>query len=124
MEMVTLINQARAKAGLSPYSVNSTLMHLAQERAQAMVSDHYFSHNSPVYGLPLQMEQAAGIRAQGMGAENIAEAGSVSQAFSLLMASPGHRANILNSFETQVGVGVAQLPNGVAVSQLFIGPSY
>lgn len=121
--LIQLINQARTQHGLVPYTVNSTLMHLAQIRAQALATDGVFTSDLPLLGWPIQMEQAAGISAQGMGAENIAEASSVTAAFQLLMASPPHRSNILNPYETQVGVGVSPLSNGVAVSQLFIGPS-
>ena len=120
--MIALINQARAQDGLAPYSVNSTLMQLAQERAVALANGP-FTSDLPGYGWPSQMEQAAGIQAQGLGAENIAEAGSVAQAFSLLMASAPHRSNILNPDETQVGVGVTPWGSGYAISELFIGPN-
>ncbi len=122
-EMVGLINQARTAAGLPPYQVNPTLTAIAMRRAEALASTGDFTHDLPQLGYPLAMEQAAGIRAWGMGAENIAEAATVGQAFWLLMASPEHRSNIVNPYETQVGVGVAQLPNGVAISELFIGPN-
>lgn len=98
-------------------------MHLAQERAVDLAAGP-FTSDLPVYGWPVQMEQAAGINTQGMGAENIAEAASVSQAFAMLMASPPHRSNILNPTETQIGVGVAPWGSGVAISELFIGPSW
>lgn len=121
-EMVALINQARQKAGLKPYTVNVALTTLAEKRAKALATGPFTSDMS-VYGWPAQMEQAAGINAQGLGAENIAEAGSVLQAFNMLMASPPHRANILNPYETQIGVGVTSRGQGVFISELFIGPS-
>lgn len=121
-QMIALINQARRQAGLTPYTVNTTLMTLAQERAVALANGPFTSDLSG-YGWPVQMEQAAGVHAQGMGAENIAEASSVSQAFQLLMASPPHKSNILNPYETQIGVGVAPWGSGVAISELFIGPN-
>lgn len=121
-QMIDLINQARGQAGLAPYSVSPQLMNLAQERAQALANGPFTSDMAP-YGWPVQMEQAAGLDAQGMGAENIAEAGSVSQAFALLMASPPHRSNILNPDETQIGVGVVPWGSGVAISELFMGPN-
>lgn len=121
--LIQLINQARSQHGLAPYTVNTTLMSLAEIRAQALATDGVFTSDLPHLGWPIQMEQAAGISAQGMGAENIAEASSVTAAFQLLMASPPHRSNVLNPHETQVGVGVAPLSNGVAVSELFIGPN-
>jgi uncharacterized protein YkwD len=121
--MIALINQARAAHGLAPYTVNATLMTLAQERAQVLATSGQFTDDLPGLGWPFQQEVAAGIDAQGMGAENIAEASTVAQAFQLLMASPPHASNILNPYETQIGVGVYPLSNGVAVSELFIGPS-
>ncbi|MCY0878423.1 MAG: CAP domain-containing protein [Firmicutes bacterium] len=121
-EMIQLINTARIQNGLAPYAVNNTLMTLAQERAQALANGP-FTSDLPQYGWPIQMELAAGINAEGMGAENIAEAESVQQAFQLLMADPTHRANILNPYETQIGVGVAPWGTGVAISELFIGPN-
>ncbi|MCY0900409.1 MAG: CAP domain-containing protein [Firmicutes bacterium] len=121
-EMIQLINQAREQNGLQPYTVNPTLMALAQKRAEALANGP-FTSDLPPYGWPIQMELAAGINAQGMGAENIAEAQSVQQAFALLMADPPHRANILNPYETQIGVGVAPWGSGIAISELFIGPN-
>ena len=89
-----------------------------------MIRDHYFSEDSPVYGWPIQMETKAGINAQSLGAENIAEAPTISQAFALLMASPPHKANIMASYFTQAGIGAAYSPStGWVVSELFAGPS-
>jgi len=121
--MIALINQARQQQGLLPYTINPTLMALAQKRAQMIAETGDFTSDLPPYGWPVQMEQQAGITAQSMGAENIAEAGNVQQAFLMLMASPPHQANILSPYMTQIGVGVAPLPNGVAISELFTGPN-
>ncbi|AEJ41083.1 hypothetical protein TPY_2925 [Sulfobacillus acidophilus TPY] len=121
--MILLINQARRQQGLLPYTINPTLMALAQKRAQMIAQTGDFTSDLPQYGWPVQMEQQAGISAESMGAENIAEAGNVQQAFFMLMASPPHQANILSPYMTQIGVGVAPLPNGVAISELFTGPN-
>ncbi len=121
-QMIQLINQVRQEKGLAPYTINLVLMQLAQKRAVALANGP-FTSNMTQYGWPIQMEQAAGLQAQGMGAENIAEASSVQEAFSLLMASPPHADNILNPSETQIGVGVAPWGSGVAISELFMGPN-
>jgi uncharacterized protein YkwD len=61
-----------------------------------------------------------GYRAAG---ENIAKAGSVTQAESLFMQSSGHRANILSSTYTQVGIGIYVGRDGMTYeSQMFIMP--
>ncbi|PSR25334.1 MAG: CAP domain-containing protein [Sulfobacillus benefaciens] len=121
-QMIELINQVRQEKGLAPYTINPVLMQLAQERAVALANGP-FTSDMAQYGWPIQMEMAAGLQAQGMGAENIAEASSVQEAFTLLMASPPHAENILNPSETQIGVGVAPWGSGVAISELFMGPN-
>ncbi len=124
--LLRLTNQDRTQHGLPPLTVNRQLASLAQERATAMATYGYYGHDSPIYGWPFQMEQTAGIQAVWMGAENIDEAASPAQANSAFMLSPPHRANILDPRETQIGIGVAELPNMpgyIVISELFLGPS-
>ena len=124
--LLALTNQDRIRHGLPPFTVNSQLIVLAQERAAAMANDGYYAEDSPVYGWPFQMEQKAGIRAVWMGAENIDQASSPAMANAALMSSLPHRANILDPRETQIGIGIARLPSMpgyMVVSELFLGPS-
>jgi uncharacterized protein YkwD len=124
-DLITLTNQDRAANGLAPLTVNPVLMQLAQERANAMAQDNYFSHDSPVYGWPIQMETKAGFSALSLGAENIAEGGSPAGMNAEFMNSAPHRANILGTGFALVGIGVAELPSGGLVcSELFSGPTY
>lgn len=119
--MVRLVNQARIQAGLQPLEVHPILMELARLKSQDMVDKGYFTHYSPTFGLPYQMEVNAGIRARYMGAENLGSGPTVEMAHYLLMASPGHRRNILSPNFTDIGVGVARTRTGVVTVQLFIG---
>lgn len=119
--MLELVNQARARAGLPPLSPDPLLTQLARMKSQDMVDKGYFSHYSPTFGLPYQMEVNAGIRARHMGAENLGSGPDVEMAHHLLMASPGHRRNILNPNFTEIGIGVAHNGTGVVTTQLFIG---
>ncbi|MCL6521166.1 MAG: CAP domain-containing protein [Firmicutes bacterium] len=119
--LVSLINQARVQAGLRPLAVDPLLERLAEEKADEMASLGYFDHRSPTYGLPVDMERAAGIRAALMGAENIALARDVDYAMAMFMGSAPHRANLLDPRFDTVGVGVAPTARGVAVSVLFLG---
>ena len=119
-QVLSLVNNARAKEGLKPLTLNSNLSSVAQKKAQDMQSNNYFSHTSPTYGSPFDMMRSAGIR-YGTAGENIAK-GQVSaqQVFTDWMNSPGHRANILNPNYTQMGLGVTT--NGQKLwSQMFIG---
>ncbi|HBK67550.1 MAG TPA: serine protease [Firmicutes bacterium] len=120
-KMVSLVNQERTKAGLQQMKVDTTLVNLARKKSQDMIDKNYFGHTSPTYGSPFNMLKQAGVSYYTAG-ENLAGAGSVESAHSMLMASPGHRANILNSRFNNFGVGIAKGgPYGNMFTQLFIG---
>ncbi len=120
-QMLDLVNQERAKAGLSAFKVDSQLVNLARQKSKDMYQNNYFSHTSPTYGSPYDMEKKAGISYRVMGAENIAKAASVTRAHDLLMNSSGHRANILDTRHTIIGIGIVSTSSGVYVTQLFAG---
>lgn len=120
-KMVNLVNQARTGQGLKALSVNSQLVTLARRKSQDMVDKNYFSHTSPTYGSPFDMMKNAGVKYTTAG-ENIAGAATVESAHQSLMNSPGHRANILNSSFTQVGIGIVSGSQyGKIFTQMFIG---
>lgn len=120
-KMVNLVNQARTGQGVKALSVNSQLVTLARRKSQDMVDKNYFSHTSPTYGSPFDMMKNAGVKYSTAG-ENIAGAATVDSAHQSLMNSPGHRANILNSSFTQVGIGIVSGSQyGKMFTQMFIG---
>jgi len=120
-KMVNLVNQARTGQGVKPLAVNQQLAALARKKSQDMVTNNYFSHNSPTYGSPFDMMKNAGITYTTAG-ENIAGAATTESAQQNLMNSAGHRANILNTSFTEIGVGiVAGSPYGNIFTQMFIG---
>jgi len=57
-QMLNLVNKARADAGVSPLSFDNKLMELARLKAEDMVKNNYFSHQSPVYGSPFEVRPA------------------------------------------------------------------
>ncbi len=119
--MVELVNQERAAAGLPALKVNLELVKVARLKAQDMVANNYFSHTSPTYGSPFAMMKQFGITYRTAG-ENLAGAPNMEMAHKNLMNSPGHRANILNTSFTQMGIGVAEgSPYGKIFVQMFIG---
>ncbi len=103
--MLSLVNQARAKAGSRPLHIDASLAKLARMKAQDMVNKGYFSHTSPTYGSPYEMLKAYGVDYSYAG-ENLAGAATVQSAHDNLMDSPGHRDNLLNQDFTRVGIGV------------------
>jgi len=121
-QVVTLVNQERAKQGLAPLKENVKLSSVARTKSGDMVANNYFDHTSPTYGSPFDMMKHFGITYTAAG-ENIAmgqpTADSVMTAW---MNSPGHRANILSKNYTEIGVGVAKDKSGAIYwTQEFIG---
>ncbi|MFZ7133420.1 MAG: SafA/ExsA family spore coat assembly protein [Eubacteriales bacterium] len=120
--VIELTNQQRVKNGLKPVEYNWELCRVARYKSQDMMDKHYFSHTSPTYGSPFDMIKAFGISYRSAG-ENIAKGQSSAQAVvTAWMNSSGHRANILNSSYTQIGVGYAVDSSGTPYwTQMFIG---
>ncbi|MBS4199422.1 sporulation protein [Bacillus sp. FJAT-49732] len=118
-QVVDLTNQERAKYGLSPLKVDIELSKVAREKSRDMSVNHYFDHTSPTYGSPFDMMKKFGITYRSAG-ENIAMGQQTPQeVVRAWMNSEGHRANILNSSYTHIGVGY--VANGNYWTQQFIG---
>ncbi|MFA5577443.1 MAG: CAP domain-containing protein [Tissierellaceae bacterium] len=111
-EVVRLVNVERQKEGLRPLEASLELSNVARKKSEDMGKNNYFNHNSPTYGSPFDMMKSFGIK-YGTAGENIAKgqlsAQSVVRAW---MNSSGHRANIMNSSFTKIGVGYYQTSNG------------
>ncbi|RRQ77399.1 hypothetical protein CQW39_17595 [Streptomyces griseofuscus] len=104
-EVLKLVNDERAKAGCSALSANSALTNLAESFSDDMAARGFFSDTDPDGKSPWDRATAAGVT--GLGAENIArgpaDPAAVVKAW---MASPEHRANILDCDFHTLGVGV------------------
>lgn len=105
-EMLALVNQERTSRGLRPLSLDTSIRNVARNYSIYMLKNGFFSHTSPDGSTPVQRMQAGGVRFTIAG-ENLAYAPTVEIAHSGLMKSPGHRANILNTEYTRIGIGVA-----------------
>lgn len=121
-EVLRLVNAERTSRGIAPLSMsNSRLTNAAQKRADEITIT--FSHTRPngTQCSTVLDEYSVSWRAFG---ENIAAGyptpASVVEGW---MNSPGHRANILNSSYTQIGIGyVYDSTNHRAYwSQIFVG---
>ena len=118
-EVVRLVNEIRAKNGLNPLTEDWELSRVARYKSQDMKDNNYFSHTSPTYGSPFNMMKSFGISYK-TAAENIAKGQATPQAVvNAWMNSAGHRANILNSSFTKIGVGYVK--SGNYWTQMFIG---
>ncbi|HZK53518.1 MAG TPA: CAP domain-containing protein [Desulfosporosinus sp.] len=120
-QMLDLINQERAKAGVGLLKIDPQLQKMAQVKSDEMVAKSYFSHTSPTYGSPFEMMKTFGISYTSAG-ENIAGNSSVDNAHEALMNSPGHKENILKSSFNYIGIGITASPTyGKMFAQDFIG---
>jgi len=125
--LVDLTNFDRANQGLHGLATNQTLQQAAQLKANDMASAGYFAHNSPDGKTPWYWLGEAGYTFSYAG-ENLAvffgDSADVERAW---MNSPGHRANILSSNFTEVGIATAegyyQGQKTVFVVQMFGTPS-
>jgi len=121
-QVLQLVNKERAANGLKALTVNNELNKTATLKSEDMAKLNYFDHTSPTYGSPFDMMKKYGITYRTAG-ENIAMGQATpEQVMQGWMNSPGHRANILNSSYTQIGVGIAKnAKNQYIWTQQFIG---
>ncbi len=111
LEMVRLINQARAQRGLPLYLLNPVLTQAAQAHVDDLLANrrlgHVGSDGSRVAGRLKRVGYAA-IQVS----ENWVYSRDLARGFRWWMADPPHRANILNRNFTEIGVGMAPHPSG------------
>lgn len=120
-EVFDLINKQRANNGLQALKIDNEVQKVARIKAQDMVDNNYFAHESPTYGTPFQMLKSFKISYKIAG-ENIAANSSNSGAVNAWMNSSGHKANILNSSYNYTGIGVVSSKKyGKMYVQMFIG---
>lgn len=122
-KVAQLVNQERAKKGLPALKYNWEVARVARYKSADMANKNYFSHTSPTYGSPFNMMENFGIRFSAAG-ENIAMGQRTpEEVMNSWMNSPGHRANILSTSFTQIGVGYAKDKSGrIYWTQMFIRP--
>ncbi len=104
-EVFRLVNVERAAVGLSALQWHDSLMDAAQFKSDEMSELKYFDHSSPVYGAFTGIIKKFGVSFRTAG-ENIAWGqSSPSSVMSSWMNSSGHKANILSTQYTHIGIG-------------------
>ena len=116
-QVVSLVNAERAKQGLSALTIDTKVQQAAQTRAGELKTS--FAHTRPSGASCFTALTEAGVSYSRAG-ENIAYGQSTPEAVvQAWMNSSGHRANILSSSFTTIGVGYTVV-NGTAYwAQLF-----
>lgn len=119
--MLKLVNDERKKQGLNALEVNETLMETARAKANDMVENNYFAHQSPKYGSPFDMMKDHNLEFRSAG-ENIAGNKTVEGAFKAWMKKEGNKSNILNPDYKYIGIGICKSDRyGKVFVQQFIG---
>ena len=110
--LLTAMNRARSTNGRRPLRPLATLNHAARTQSRALVAAGAFQHDS-LDGSPFWTRLvAAGFPANRRMGENLAlvsgcDRSAAAQTVAMWLASPGHRANLLNPRFHFVGSGVA-----------------
>lgn len=112
-EMLAMINQDRARAGLTPLTTNDDLTQIAAGWSQQMAANNYASHS------PTFIDQTLATGSTNM-AENVSydvtSGKSVKETaqyfYNFWMNSPGHHANIMNPELNSIGFSLAESSNG------------
>ena len=117
-EVFELLNRARVSAGVDPLAWSDGLADVAGHHGFEMYQEGYFSHMSPTTGTVADRMVAAGIPYLIVG-ENLALSPTPESVHDGLMASPGHRQNMLDDRFTRVGISAVEGPLGVMVVQVF-----
>ena len=96
------LNQQRAAGGLAPLTMNGSMSSAANGWALQMVNGSFLAHASDIVtGTPGGWSKVG---------ENVGRGQSVASLTSAFMASPGHRANIMEASYTHVGIAVYAHP--------------
>ncbi|EQB88449.1 hypothetical protein M918_24395, partial [Clostridium sp. BL8] len=114
-EILTYVNQERAKAGLNPLTWEENMRPIARYKSNNMLQYNYFEHNTPSLNNASPMDLATKYfkySSNGYG-ENIFYSQGYPEGTTTAkylvdqwMNSPGHRANILNANWTKMSAGV------------------
>ncbi|MEN9341957.1 MAG: hypothetical protein RIQ54_213 [Candidatus Parcubacteria bacterium] len=105
--LVELTNRDRVHAAAMPLAINEKLVEAARLKANDMAQNGYFAHTSPAGITPWHWLSLAGYNYATAGenlAVNFINSTDVQDAW---MKSPSHRANIINSEFTEIGVATA-----------------
>ncbi len=110
-QLYSMVNQARGANGKGRLALSDSLSRRAHNHSEQMADSGSLFHSC----------LECGKRRSPSMAENIGVGGSIGAVHDALMASSGHRENILDSRFDRVGIGVVRRGGRVWVTELFAG---
>lgn len=117
--LLASINRDRAAAGLPILLWDDAVAAVARRYSEEMRRTRVIAHISPTSGAATDRVRAASITTRVV-LENVARAWGLDEAHRSLMNSPGHRANIMSTMATHIGIGVALGDASSGRRELFI----
>ena len=114
----SLIDADRRAHGLGALATRSPLSDVAVAHSRSMAERGELWHNDDLFSRATK--DRLGLRLVG---ENVAANGSIDDAHRRLMASAGHRANLLSASFVQLGLGVARTGTTWFITEVFATPS-
>lgn len=116
--LFALVNQDRADAGLPPVAARGDVESIAVGHSFAMAKSGSIWHNDDYFTESTRARLGASVLG-----ENVASNSSIDDANRRLMASPGHRANLLDRRFSVIGIGVVDDGTGyLYITEDFVDP--
>ena len=104
-DLLKRTNDLRAKNGLTAYILNTALSTVAQTHSQYMADHHDITYTGAAGTTAAQRITAAGY-GDGQPTESIYGAASLDAAWTFWINDPSHLANLLNTTNTVIGIGL------------------
>lgn len=117
--LAALVLGSRAAAGVALPASSTALDEVATSHVADMRGGGYFAHVSPRYGdLTRRLARRGVVVTRAL--ENLARARNVDDVLHQWLASPAHRANLLDPDVDAMGIGVATVSNGEVLAVLVL----
>jgi hypothetical protein len=114
LDFACRVNAERATQGRQSLRVASDLTQVAEQHSVRMADRNHLHHNPNL---------STDVKGWTRISENVGRGASVSSIHTALMNSSGHRANILDTGVTEMGIGVERRGTTVWVTQVFRRPT-
>jgi uncharacterized protein YkwD len=118
-----LINTTRVSNGLGALEANQQLTDIARSRSNDMIASSYFSHYTPdgrnIFNFLKENGVSYANGGENLGQSSPASSGTPEAFINAWMASPTHKANILRSVYSKIGVGVSDNGNRRVITTVF-----
>ncbi|HET6336073.1 MAG TPA: CAP domain-containing protein [Polyangiales bacterium] len=107
--LLEMVNTERAKVKLPALALDATLSKVALAHVDDMLEHGFVAHTSKTTGSAADRVTRAGVKTS-IVLENIGRGYSLREVHDGLLASPGHRGNILHELVNRIGIGIRATP--------------